>query len=789
MFSWAALQIDWRPWGPMWFVVVVSIAVVAFAIWVYRIDARRLTPLQRSLLMIWRALTIIVILLALMEPSYRLITSEKRPPVVPILIDESLSMSLPSAPDDPFVDFYGEKDRMKRSRYASAVKMASLLIPDLVKTHRVKLYIVSDRIKHIGDFSQGQKVKGEDVLNVLDANPIPTGNFSNLGEGIVDVIHDLSNAKISAVIYMTDGKLTGGISLPSAVGEAVTRGIPLHTIGVGTVEPLPDLKFADLAAPPEANVNDVMSVHVTIINTLRPNLQVELKMFQGDSKTPIATKKLVLPVGEQRTSISTTPTQEGEIKYTLTLPTYPEELDHDNNVVSFHVNVIKRRLKVLFIAGSPTMEYHHIVPSLVRDKLMDVSCWLQTADVNAVQQGNDIIEELPRTPAEWKRYDAVILYDIDPNKFSNEQENGLEQLIFNDGGGLLFIAGRVHGMASLLQVRGAKMEAMLPVEINKNLHPDYDQYFTAPFHCGRTREGERHPIMIFAPSKEKNDEIWQSFSDLEFFWHYQVNGVKRQAVPLITKKGSGGSERGKDCILALMKYGKGTTMFLGIHTLWRWRFPMENYDYDRFWSQTLRYLAEYRMLGAQRQVILTTDKKIYSPGETVIISLSILDPALVNQLRSEQVFVTITDEQKGEYKVLLKHSPKDLSLLQGIFMARRIGEYEVKARHVLAEDIAAKKALFDEKTHFNVQMQSLEFKDTQADLSMLKDIAERSGGFSLDHKNVKERLPKLPAMIDKTPQYVPHESYDDLWDRWYVLIILLGLGTIELWFRRQWGLL
>jgi hypothetical protein len=241
--------------------------------------------------------------------------------------------------------------------------------------------------------------------------------------------------------------------------------------------------------------------------------------------------------------------------------------------------------------------------------------------------------------------------------------------------------------------------------------------------------------------------------------------------------------------MALMRYGKGSAVYLGVHTMWRWRFPMESYDYDQFWSQTARYLAEYRMLGSQRQVLLNTDKKAYAPGETVRVQLSILDPALANQLRTEQIFATVTDEHKGEYKVMLNPTRNDSSMQTGEFQARRLGEHEVRARHVLAADLAARKALFDEKAHFNVRMQSLEFRDTTADLPALASLADATGGQALDHTNMGEKLKTLAATLDRTPQLVPRESFDELWDRWYVLVVLLILGALELWFRRHWGLL
>lgn len=784
------LHIDLNPWGPVWFVALVCLAVAVFLGILYRIDARRLSVPRRWMLLAWRVLTVFIVLFILMEPSYKLTTTEERSPVSAVVVDESLSMSLPSARDDAFIDYLGAKERHERSRYASATKVASLLVPELTKTQRVKLFVASDRVRPVAEFPRGESITPDAVAaKIKEVNPVPTGNYSNLGETVEDVIRGQENVRLSAMFLLTDGRRTGGNEFSQAAQEAARLRIPVHTIAFGTAEPLPDLALVDLIAPPEANINDVMTFQVTVVNTLRAGLHADLQVFQNDVKTAIMTQKLTLPLGETRVNMSTVPREEGEVKYTLTLPVFPDEFDPDNNTVSFHVKVVKRKLKVLFVAGAPTMEFHHIVPSLVRDTVIDVSCFLQSAAVNAVQQGNDVIDDLPSTPSQWERYDVVVLYDIDPNKFSNEQENSLELLVRDGGAGLMFIAGRVHGMGALLQVRGAKMRAMLPVEINRNLHPNYDDLLTEPFHIERTREGLVHPMLLFAPTKAENDNIWRSFSDLEFFWNHPILGLQRAAVPLLVKRRAGAAADARECILALMKYGKGSTMFLGVHTMWLWRYPAESYDYDQFWAQTIRYLGEYRMLGAQRQVALNTDKKVYAPGETVQITLSILDPALVSLLRTEQVFATIKDQAGGEYRVMLATSPRNPSDQVGTFMARRLGEHEVNVRHILAEDLAARRALFDEKTHFDVRMQSLEFKDTTADLAALKRISEDTGGTALDHKTVAGGLKQAANSVDPRPQLVPHESYADLWDRWYVLAVLITLGAVELWFRRNWGLL
>jgi uncharacterized membrane protein len=470
----------------------------------------------------------------------------------------------------------------------------------------------------------------------------------------------------------------------------------------------------------------------------------------------------------------------------LTLPQYPEELTYDNNEISCFVDVVKRKLKVLLIAGSPTMEFHHLVPSLIRDSVIDVSCFLQTADVNAVQQGNDVIDQLPRTTQEWNRYDVVVVYDIDPNKFTNDQETGLEWLVQN-GGGVLFIAGRVNGMASLVQVRSAKIRAMLPVEINKNERPEHAQIFDQPFRIVRTPEGQKHPLLLFSMDTKQNDSVWQSFAELNFYWHHPAQGLSGKGIALMEKAREDQSSK-RVPLMAMMRYGKGSSIYLGIHDIWRWRYPMESYDYDQFWSQTIRYLGEVRMLGSQRQVVLNTDKKMYSPGEQVEIRLSLLDPALVNQLRNDQIFAKVTDAEKGEYQVMLQPSVKDPTLRIGRYSARRIGVHEVRASHVLAEDLAAQKAVFDEKKHFTVRMQSLEYKDTTADLDGLRNVSDVTGGEALTHETITD-LKNLPAKVSTEPDWQERETFGDLWDRLPVLLVLLFFGTVELYFRRRWALL
>ncbi|MCX7806003.1 MAG: VWA domain-containing protein, partial [Planctomycetota bacterium] len=624
-------------WGWAWALIPLLALAAWFVWWAYRRDARKLSPERRRLLCALRVLTVLTVILMILKPAFSIVKGEDLLPLTAVLVDDSRSMELPDSPDNPLVK--GAVGREERSRMAAARKAVLTVGEDLVRTHRIKVYTFSDVLKPVRDLAWRGREEWEadrQALAAVLANP--AGEHTDVGDAVIRTINDFSGRQqLSGIVLVSDGRRTGGAGYDEAAALAKENGIPVFTVATGSALPLRDLRIASLTAPPEANLNDILAMRLVVVNHIQPNLPVEIKLFEKNAANKQdelkETVSVTLPEGSRDLIITTIPKVEGEVKFTVRLPHFPDELTYDNNTAEVFVNVVKRSLKVLYIAGAPTQEYHFQVTCLSRDPIINVSCWLDCADVDYPQQGKTRIERLPKTLEEWMMYDVVVLYDIDPEKFGNEQENGLEHLI-RKGGGLLAIAGRTHGLDSLLQVRTEKMKELLPVVIDKTRHPNYREVFDKPFKAVRTEAGVKHPVFIFDMSAKANEKVWESFP--QFYWHHPVVRARPESVVLLKKEGPP-DDRG-DVLMALMRYGEGVVFYSGLDTLWRWRYPMENYDYDRFWTQIIRYLGETRLLGTQKQVILETDKKTYSPGETVKISLAVLDPALDKQLRREELY-------------------------------------------------------------------------------------------------------------------------------------------------------
>ncbi len=280
-----------------------------------------------------------------------------------------------------------------------------------------------------------------------------------------------------------------------------------------------------------------------------------------------------------------------------------------------------------------------------------------------------------------------------------------------------------------------------------------------------------------------NEAAWSTFP--QFYWRHPVVRAKPQSVTLLKETASSAD---RTCLMAIQRYYEGAVFYCGLDSLWRWRFPGESYDYDRFWTNVIRYLGETRLRGSQQQVALSTDHLSYSPGEQVQIRLRILDPALMAQLEGQALYASITTPQKDVQMVALKSDPNGEMLYVGAQRARRIGSMVIKSKHAAPGAASDQKPLFDVDHTFQVKMQSLESRDTSADFAAMRNLSKKTGGQYFDYHNMVS-VGDLAAAIPADPQVLSEQLTVELWDGGIFLSLFLVLISAE-WCIRKWcGLL
>ncbi len=763
--------------------LVVAAALSAFYAWLYRQEAATARALTRRQVRVLRALRIAVAVLALAalaRPALTMVRRERRLPVVPILVDESGSMAFPDARDNPLVQ---ASPKSQRRRYDTAQAVAQKLQEKLTRTHRVRLLTFSDALKLVREFAHRESdsdpvVAREDAFQTA---PTPTGESTNIGDALQDTLRDMAGDRLSGIVVLTDGRQTGGRRLDDAGAQAADARVPVHAVVFGSEFPLRDLRIDEVVVEPEVSLGDVLSFRVKITNQVSAPLATKLTLLEEGQK--VNERPLVLPRGESQAAIATIAETEGTREFRLVLPQYEDEVNAENNKATVHVRVVKRTLRVLLIAGNASREYFYLVPALLRDPVVELATYLQCADIDYVHQGNVSIERLPRSIEDWKKYDVVVLFDPDPNKITTQQVAEMENMV-RTGGGLMVIAGRNHGLAKLIQVHAVKVRELLPVEIDKNDLPDYFQVFSQPFASERTPKGRGHPIMRLERDDRANEAIWATFPRL--YWHHPVKLVKPRSIALLERAGSSAAERA--CLMAIHRYYEGAVFYSGLDSLWLWRYPFESYDYDRFWADVIRYLGETRLRGTQQQVALSTDRPSYAPGEEAQVRLRILDPALMAQLEGQPLYASVTSPAKDVQMVPLRPDPAGEMLYLGGYRARRVGSMLVAAKQAAPGTSSEAKPLFDVKHAFQVKMQSLEARETSADLKAMKALADQTKGVYLDYRNMGE-LDRLVKAIPTDPQVLSEEIRIEVWDGTIFLILFLLLIGGEWSLRKLWGLL
>ncbi len=767
--------------GANWIAIpLLGISIIYYA-WLYRSTAKTLSGGQRLLLSALRIGVALMVLVMVLEPSVKVIKHEERLPVLGVLVDTSKSMNYPAARGNALLQ---ANPKSARTRFHGTMEALDVLQQELSDTHRVKVFEFSDTLKLAKDIPYRDKPETP-VLpreELLKSFKTPAGEYTEAGDAILGTLDRLVGHKISGLMLLSDGTVTGGETFKRAAEGVQQANVPIHALTFGTKDPLRDLRIDRVDAPAQASLGDVLAFNLEVVNYIEPNLKIKIKLFENEELDQARTVRL--KKGLNRITLTTIPRTEGLRTYRIELPECEDEMDYANNKEEVHVKVVKRTLRLLFIAGKATREYQHVVLCLLRDPIIKVSCFLQSAHVDYVQQGNVVIDRLPTTVKEWQEYDVILLYDPDPKKISTRQVAGIENTV-SKGAGLLMVAGRSFGFGQLLQIHANKMRQLLPVEIDKNLPMEHHRFFSKPFKIERTREVKYHKIFSLVADERLNEEIWSNFPGM--YWSHPVVRVKSGAVTALKRIDRSG---GSACVMALQRFNEGSSIYIGTDEIWRWRNPYGSHDYDLFWTGLVRYLGESRLLGEQKQVAIATNKKIYAPGEQVAIRLKVLDHALMQQLDGEQLFATIIDANKAKQQISLEKDRTGLSLYRGTYPVRRVGSHLLQVNHRLSSADTEAKDLFSAQESFKVAFQSLEGLDTRANLEGMKKLAEDTGGRYFDHFSLtKDALKELASEIPSEKLLIPQETVNEIWNSWLVLIALLAFVCAEWSLRKFWGML
>jgi hypothetical protein len=695
-----------------------------FAFWSYRYTVPPISKSLKIILASLRALALFFLFILLGEPLLSLFTHSIHEPVVAVLIDNSKSMAI-----------------RERAGDRKQILLKTLTSSSIAKLQNVGTlhYILFDR--------------GSKPLTSFSPESVTTsGDATDIGAALKHLKDAAGTQNIQAAIMLTDGEFTVGTS---PLYEAQELGLPIFTVGIGDSSEQQDIQIRRVLANDIAYLGNRVPVNATIRSTGFGGERTEVTL-QQDGRI-LDRKSLVLERGtrEYAVPLSFVPAKEGMQKFTVTVSTLPGELTDRNNAMSFFTKVLKSKMKVLLIAGSPSQDVAFLRRAMEGDKNVDLRSFIEEKDgdfYNAPLTAQAIVDA-----------DCLVLVDF-PNNATSTASFVLIRDAVTGTKPFLFVLSRTVSFEKL-----RALEAALPFRVGETSTNEYQVFVSIP-----AAEIDNPLLRLSSGSVDVWSKLAPIFSLQASFQakpESEVLGtIRLQTItttePLIVSRNV---NRKKS--LAILAYG-----------LWRWKMYGEPGNgtenvLDEFLSNTVRWLTTR---DDDRRFRVQPVKAIFSGQEPVEFTGQLYDENY-KPVEDATVQVTITqDKQTNDIVLNSLGSGQYDGSLEGLGE----GDYSF-----ISTALQGGKVLGDDKGKFSVGGLNAEFLDTRMNKILLQQLAAQTGGKYYD-PDAMDNLPKdIASLANFKPTELTQTNEIELWNLKWTLSLIILLFSVEWFLRKRSGMI
>lgn len=709
--TWSLL---WEPLFSVWVLVALAAGALALLTYQFRRLRRRL-PLRSALALAGlRGLALLLLFALLLGPALIVQQRQRLVPSVAVLVDNSASMGLRDG--DPAAT------RLDKARRALGSPQAGLL-HDLAGRFHLETYLFSDEPRRVS----------ESELN----RARPDGDATRIQEAISDVAGRARREPLAGIVLLSDGARTDNLP-PRA-----PPGVPVVAIPMGNPEQFRDIAVTPVNVPPLGFTNIPLDLDFSVRTHGYGAIKLPLILRRGERI--LQTKTVTVPAaGEERVRFTLTPQEVGDYQLSLGTPVRAEEEIAANNRAAFTVRVLRDRIRILIVSGSPSWDYRFLREALKRDPTIDlVSFVILRTPLDEVDAPENELSLIPFPTdrlftQELQNFDLIIFDNFTylpyfPYHYLENIRKFVEK-----GGAFAMFGGassfRDGGYA------GTPIEKILPVDMGD---PEAT-YQASPLSASLTRAGENSPLTRLSSDGASPGQVWGQLPPLGGY--NRVAGLKKGAVVLVDGHGISGDT---EPLLVVGSYGRGRTLAFLSDYLWRWNFTaagedQSNRPYLQFVHRMVRWLIRDPELDP---LVLRTDRSVYEPGDEVTIRLRVLDR---DYSPARNPSLTVTLQGPGGERLPLTARPGDKP---GDFIATwrssRAGDYRVRAEARSGQELLGRA-----ESSFAVRRGTLEAASGFPDLPTLKTLATSSGGMLVPPQDLGPGADeRIVRFLDSHPRY------------------------------------
>ncbi len=798
-------------WGaPQWLIPAAIVASLLSVLTILNYARSRSMGNVRWLAAGLKIMAIVLAAICLLQPMQSSERARPRANLLPILVDRSHSMDLSS----------GSSAESRRERVETLLSQKNQWLQRLEQDFDVRGYTVANRIEK-ASFGSVKDWK----------MPVTTENASCL-KSAFDSIHErFSGRPIAGLVLFSDGNLTD--DLPADFDWA-SLGFPVYPVLPNESETIVDTSIRDISIRQTDFESAPVSVRVQVNSTgSERNLIVGLQ--DREQLTWKQEQKLTLPAGETKGEVTFQfrPEQSGLRFFTASVFTekdravfetgddvrrtaVPDMIGKTEATIINNQRVVALDraagpYRILYVAGRPNWEFKFLRRAISTDAEIQLVGLIRiankepkfsfrdqgVADTNplfrgvddreaelaqqidepvmirmGVEESEELSAGFPETAEELFAYQAVILDDIEPEFFTEDQLLLLKKFVSLRGGGLLMLGGQESFTGkSFSDSALGELSAVYPPRVNQPSAAGHYRF-------SMTREGMLQPWVRLRDNENDENQRLRQLPNLTTV--NAVGDIKPGAYVLATV-----SEDDGETIPAIVaqRFGKGRSAAITVGDLWRWslRRPADTEstntqkdnrdDPAQFWRQVAHWLVGEvpRRVAVQvetrpdaqeaAEIVVTVLDESYMPLDNAKIELT------VTPLGGEPLALPMTPDeaQAGSYRTT--------------FWADQPGGYRISATVSGADSAPIGQA----ETGWTSTPEIQEFQRLALNRELLATIAQQTSGRVIDDRELEAFATDLPTQrlpVMETWTY-------PLWhSAWWMTAMVACLCTE--WGLRRW---
>ena len=742
------------PWLFALLVVLITIGVW-FA---YRKTTRQLSTPWKAFFIGIRSSVLVLLLFCLLRPVVTTLQVSPQETYLAVVIDDSQSMAIADLADG-------------QTRQAAVAEQLyeNGLLDELSESFQIRTFRFDN---------QTQRIAGSEELS-------EEGTASSIDQALSYVDDQLNGLPLGGIILVSDGADNSDDDPLATAQDFGARQIPVFTIGVGQEDIPQDIGIVDVRAAKTVLEGSVFNVQVAVNHQGYEGQEVELSIMDGDTQVVSDVVILGAEGVTRRFELEITPERPDLIVYDLNVELQAGEIIDKNNSYSFLVdNTEKEALDILYLEGHPRNEYKFIRRAVSGDNSLRLATYLQTGPEKYYRQGIESATELssgfPEDREELFEYEAIVLGDIEFDFFDADQLQMLEDFVAERGGGFLmsgmvdeeFIGSPIADILPVTLVEEGFLPAHLRGGIRRGAHPTGELFYPR-----LTSNGEFSPVLRLSADDSENQALWRQLPELQ--GTYVTGRIKPGAEVLIEHPLLQYQNQALP-LLASQRYGSGRSMSLTTASTWRWQMmlPAADESHEILWRQILRWLA----VSAPERITIEFDREFYNVGDEVNVRAIVLN----NKYEADNdatLWMQTSNPLEEFIDAPMEWDIEEDGVYRASFIAEEEGVYSLLVDVASAAGETSDSSA--EKTAAFVVTPSLrEYTNAELDSGLMARIAEVSGGSYFNLAVAGE----LANTIEFTPNAYSREVQIDLWDRPWLLALLVLLLCVDWVSRRTKGL-